>query len=238
MANRTKEIKGIFPMPYWNDCPTTDNPADLLTRGINVQQLQSSPLWKYGPQWLLAESQWPHWKPLQVLHPSLSQPLEEENPTGDSISKQPPQEKTGIHRVIDISRCSTLPKLVGVTACVMRFLGQIRRLEPKHVGPLSVKERHHALVEWIKTCKALIYPIEIANLTCRSKTRLPPVRQLRLFLDSDGFHRCGGGYTMLHWSQCHSNYTSPNLLDYVHTSARKETTQALRGMPKAGRDSL
>lgn len=68
----------------------------------------------------------------------------------------------------------------------------MRKLEPEHVGPLSAKERHLALHKWIKTCQALTYPDETANLTCRSRTRLPLVRQLRIFLDSDGFLRCGG----------------------------------------------
>lgn len=132
VANRVKEIKATFAMPHWNHCPTADNPADLLTRGINAQQLQSSPLWKYGPQWLLSESQWPHWKPSQVLHLNLSQPLEEETPTSDSVPAQPPEEKTGIHRVIDASKYSTLPKLVGVTAYVLRLLRRMRKLEPEH----------------------------------------------------------------------------------------------------------
>lgn len=81
---------------------------------------------------------------------------------------------------------------MSLTAYVLHFLRQIRKLEPKHVGALSAKERHLALHEWIKTCQALTYPDEIANLTCRSRTRLPFVRQLRLFIDSDGFLRCVG----------------------------------------------
>ena len=44
VANRTKEIKGMFPIPYWNHCPTADNPADFLTRGISAEQLQNSSL--------------------------------------------------------------------------------------------------------------------------------------------------------------------------------------------------
>ena len=119
VANRTTEIKGMFPIPHWNHCPTADNPADLLTCGISAEQLQSSSLWKHGPQWLLAESQWPHWKPSQVLSLSLSQSLEAEMPSGDSVPTQLPEEKIGIHRVIDISRYSAPSKLVGVTDYVL-----------------------------------------------------------------------------------------------------------------------
>ena len=181
----------MFPIPYWNHCPTADNPADLLTRRISAEQLQSSSLWKHCPQWLLSESQWPHWKPSQVLQLSLSQSFEAETPSGDFAPTQLPEEKTGIHRVIDISRYSALSTLLGVTAYVLRFLSHLRKHEPKHVGPLSAKERHLALYEWVKTCQTLTYSDEIANLTSQSQSRLPLVRQLRLFFDSNGLPRCG-----------------------------------------------
>ena len=133
----------------------------------------------------------PHWKPSQVLHLSPSQSIEAETPNGDSVPIQLPEEKTGIRRVIDISRYSALTKLVGVTAYVLLFLSHLRRHEPRYVGPLSAKERHLALQEWIKNRQTLTYSDEIANLTSQSQSHLPLVRQLRLFLDSDGFLRCG-----------------------------------------------
>ena len=94
VANRIKEIKGMFSIPQWNHCRTADNPADLLTRGISANQLQNSSFWKHGPQWPLSESQWPHWKPSQVLHLNLIQSLEEEAPSDDSVPTQLPEEKT------------------------------------------------------------------------------------------------------------------------------------------------
>lgn len=50
MTNRTEEIKTLFPTSDWNHCPTSVNPADLFTRGINAEQLHESSLWKCGPQ--------------------------------------------------------------------------------------------------------------------------------------------------------------------------------------------
>ena len=68
VANRTKQIKEMLSMSqYWNHCPTTANSVDLLTRRINSHQLRTLPLWNCGPQWLLIETQWPKWKPMQVL---------------------------------------------------------------------------------------------------------------------------------------------------------------------------
>jgi len=46
---------------HWQYCPTQDNPADLLTRGISSSQLMSSTLWRQGPQWLPSKDSWPTW---------------------------------------------------------------------------------------------------------------------------------------------------------------------------------
>ena len=44
---------------------------------------------------------------------------------------------------------------MGATAYVLRFLSHLRKHEQRNVGPLSAKERHLALQEWIKNCQTL-----------------------------------------------------------------------------------
>lgn len=51
VANRTTEIRGVQFNAH-KYCPTSDNPADLLTRGITANQLHESTLWWHGPPWL------------------------------------------------------------------------------------------------------------------------------------------------------------------------------------------
>ena len=68
IGNRTREIKNLFPVSLWSHCPTKDNPADLLTRGISATEFHTSTLWKHGPHWLPSESHWPSWNSSQVLH--------------------------------------------------------------------------------------------------------------------------------------------------------------------------
>ena len=46
----------------WNYCPTENNPADLLTRGIPAKLLEINWLWFNGPPWLKEDSStWPVW---------------------------------------------------------------------------------------------------------------------------------------------------------------------------------
>ena len=71
VMHHINEMKGLFPVSMWNHCPTDQNPADLLTRGITTSQLQLSSLWNNGPTWLLQESQRPLWNLLSTINLSL-----------------------------------------------------------------------------------------------------------------------------------------------------------------------
>ena len=71
--SRIQEVKKLTSISNWKYCPTTDNPSDLLTRGITAHQLKTSSLWKHGPTWLPNRSQWPSWPTTEVLH--IYQPL-------------------------------------------------------------------------------------------------------------------------------------------------------------------
>ena len=62
VANRVQEIHELYPETTWKYCPTQDNPADLVTRGISLNYLIDFHLWKFGPPWLSEESHWPKWE--------------------------------------------------------------------------------------------------------------------------------------------------------------------------------
>ena len=52
VANRVAEIQGLCDPDCWRYCPSKDNPADLLTRGISCTDMATSELWWNGPSWL------------------------------------------------------------------------------------------------------------------------------------------------------------------------------------------
>ncbi|XP_067215149.1 uncharacterized protein [Linepithema humile] len=59
VANRTAEIQEIT-NKNWRHVPTTQNPADLTSRGMDTSALSTSTLWWHGPSWLSkSESAWP-----------------------------------------------------------------------------------------------------------------------------------------------------------------------------------
>ena len=54
VANRVKDILKDTKPENWRYCPTDQNPADLLTRGISADELIHSHLWLHGPSFLLS----------------------------------------------------------------------------------------------------------------------------------------------------------------------------------------
>ena len=107
-----KEITNVCPAKVWNYCPSAENPADLLTRDISLLTLQTSSIWRHGPDWLTNEALR---SPTEMLHVQLTDADSEVVPEPES-DNQPIKEDNGTEMIIDISRYSTLTKLLYVTA--------------------------------------------------------------------------------------------------------------------------
>ena len=152
-GNHTREIKSLFPLSEWNHCPTNENPADLLTRGINTTQLHSSTLLTHGPHWLPFESHWPSWNPSQVLPIKSAYEVDSETTADESTQTELAEEKTGIQYVIDVSRYSTLRRLLAVTAYVLGFAKNLQNRETRTTSPLSTKEPQVVHQKWTRTVK-------------------------------------------------------------------------------------
>ena len=186
VANRVKEICSLFPTSVWGYCHTTDNAADLLTRGITPTQLQFSSLWFQGPTWLTSELDWPKWSPASILHVATDEEVESTTVTETSTVCN-----LGVHQCIDINRYSKLSKLYRVTAYVLRFINNSRRTSSRLTTPLTAAELDRAQKLWIKSIQQETYYNELSTLQSKS-SRLPLIRQLQLYLNKEGIMCCGG----------------------------------------------
>ena len=104
VSHRVAEIVEAFPANVWSYTPSSNNPADLLTRGISVQQLFSSELWLWRPWWLQTRSDWPQWTSTNAL----LQLTEDGDCDNAASTTQISQDVTGIHNIINIARFSTI----------------------------------------------------------------------------------------------------------------------------------
>ena len=62
MKNRLKEIRANRELKL-HYIASSENPADIASRGLGTQELRNNNLWWSGPEWLLLPSySWPIWK--------------------------------------------------------------------------------------------------------------------------------------------------------------------------------
>jgi len=73
VANRVEQILDGTDESQWQYISTKDNPADIISRGIDAHELARSVMWWNGPSYLcLLETQWSH--PIIKLTPCYELP--------------------------------------------------------------------------------------------------------------------------------------------------------------------
>lgn len=168
----------------WHHVKTEDNPA---SRGVLHEDLATHHLWWTGPSWFpLQRSEW------------LS-------PDSQFVTRDPPEAKPAqIHFTQQsnswdlANRYSYWPKLVRVTAYILRFIHQCRRrgiCKPDDgvlVRSLSAQEYAHSTWIWLKLIQSELFPQELKALHQRSSlSSKSPIVSLNLFLDENGLIRVG-----------------------------------------------
>ncbi|XP_053390070.1 uncharacterized protein LOC128552995 [Mercenaria mercenaria] len=212
VQNRVIEIQSLTQQYEWNYCPTCDNPADLLTRGISTDQFISNNLWETGPTWIL-DGRLP--------------------PT--NIANLQCTIQQGIHDVMDIERYSSYRKLLRVTAYVLRFISNCKKLlSDRQVSTLSVRELYDAEKKWLLSCQAVTYSTEISEIQSKMTCRSPIIRQLRLFLDDYWLIRCNG---RIHNASLADVTKFPYLLPKKHPLTRLIVTDAHENQLHSGINS-
>ncbi|XP_077277433.1 uncharacterized protein LOC143905732 [Temnothorax americanus] len=177
VANRVSKIQDITKNIPWYHVPTTENPADLLSRGVSFDTLAESKLWWHGPHWLTSECPWP----AKMEEPETVLP--EFKSTAVTLVMN---ETSNV-----LMRFSTYSKLKRVIAQCMRW--KQNALGTKTTGPLIVEE----LDETEKIIARLVqrdifsqdYEALVAGRNLSSKSKL---RALDPFIDDRGLIRVGG----------------------------------------------
>ena len=226
ISNRVKEIKSLVPNQTWRYCPTESNPADLLTRGTSPSKVLDDSFWIQGPEWLPTMDKWPQWcgNATNSMLTLSGDDLEEEEINVIHTST----EHCGIHRIMDISRYSSLRKLHRITAYVMRFADncKVKCDERQLNSTLTVDELQRASMIWIKSVQESSYD----DLTNTQRTK-SIVRQLKVYKDEHGLLRCRGRIGNAHVSDA---VKYPFLLPTTHKLTTLIVTDAHANQLHAG----
>ncbi|XP_053400768.1 uncharacterized protein LOC123558691 [Mercenaria mercenaria] len=118
-----------------------------------------------------------------------------------------------LSNVINIQHYSKYHKLLCVTALLLRFIFNCRTPSAeRHYGHVTAREIDIARLKWIKDVQQTTYQDVIEELKSGNRKQ-PIIRQLRPFLDSDNFIRCGG---RIHYAQIPEVAKFPYLLPDKH----------------------
>ena len=151
---RVGEILKLSKKEEWGHVGGKENPADLGSRGVTASQLKNNELWWNGPPWLRkGKENWPTGLKLE----DSDEVKREKKKTNVLIAVA--ENPSGVSRVIDINRYSTLRRLVRVTALVMRFVENVKAKKEGrsvNVEKLSVIEIASAERLWIKEVQSTI----------------------------------------------------------------------------------
>nr|CAI5835101.1 unnamed protein product [Callosobruchus analis] len=208
VSNRIAEIQSITKPHNWHHVNSSNNPADLISRGLYPNQIIDNQLWWHGPPFLLEDqSNWPN--PIFTLANNIP-----EIRTTFTIITTP----------IDcdiFSLYSSLTTMQRVVAYLFRFGHNARHQNDKQVGHLSVSQLEFALSSLIKLAQRQCYLKDIQALqlskSLHAKSKLLP---LNPFLDKNGVLRVGGRLrhnSQLKYEQKHqiilpTNHTLTNLI--------------------------
>ena len=119
VKNRVADIREMSNNYQIFHVPTTDNPADLVTRGVKVNDLVTNSFWFKGPAWLPFVNLWPSQKDEVVVY---------------EITAERRTDPVEVECLFETKKYSSLDKIFRVTNYVFQFLNNIlSRLSHKKV---------------------------------------------------------------------------------------------------------
>lgn len=224
VANRVGEIQGLTRISDWRHVASVNNPADVLSRGLNVRELAICSLWWHGPNFLeMNEEQWPNGKFNHV-----GGKLPEQKPLTVSITTI---EDTVVEELLN--KHSSLNKSCRILAYCLR-LSKTYRLEniTTFVSPLEIRA---ALDVICKNVQRQSFPEEYRALSeGKAISSTSKLLSLSPFIDAIGLIRVGGRLknSDLNFSACHpmllprSHVLTKRIIEYEYVRAAHAGVQA------------
>ena len=181
VETRVDEIRNTDPAS-WSHCPGKENPADVASRGTCVSQLQESPLWWGGPDWLRqSEENWP--KKISVTIPNKEVLREKRHKQVNCLVT------TTTEVVIDPHKYNKMRKLIRVTAYLKRFINNCKSKKagkPVNLDELTAEELQVAETYWLKQVQEEYYHEELTRLKSGNMVKKDSkISQLSPILDEE-----------------------------------------------------
>ncbi|XP_061726239.1 uncharacterized protein LOC133531837 [Cydia pomonella] len=187
VKNRISEIQDSFQQECWRYVPSKENSADLVSRGLDADLIQTSSLWWSGPSFLASDSS--HWPTTPGSESETSLP---EIITHKSfvITSSNSDDANAIQTLIN--NRSDYAKIQRVIAYIKRFTYNCQNASNKKQGYLTASELSAASTLILRISQQTAFPEDYELL--KSGKELPKqsrLKSLSPFYDA-GLIRVGG----------------------------------------------
>ncbi|XP_008190207.1 uncharacterized protein LOC103312011 [Acyrthosiphon pisum] len=186
ISNRLARILDVSSPDQWHHVPTKENPADLISRGIDAASISQSKLWWHGPYWLMqGKGRWPNsYKTPDTL------------PEVRAVKLVLTASSTPAPWLLE--KYSSWSTLLRITALVQRFINNckfsfLNKRDRRTVGFLTITEIADAERFWVTNAQISAFDDELSSLKAgKLVRRCSPLFRLSPFIDDHGVIRVGG----------------------------------------------
>lgn len=188
VRHRVSAIQEIIPSQNWNYVNTTENPADLVSRGCDIHTMKASNLWFQGPSWLGSGEV-----------PSKSS-VAEFDEMSDEILQEETKKKVTCHVAIEtkslqnlLEKYSSFEYLCIIIAWIIRFTNKRKKSSTTCAKFVTITECNAARKIVVRQIQHMTFSDEIENIKLgKELPRDSKILSLNPFIDEDGLLRVGG----------------------------------------------
>ncbi|GBN10409.1 hypothetical protein AVEN_141510-1 [Araneus ventricosus] len=159
VRNRVNAIQNLTEVSAWQHVPSKENPADIISRGIDPEKIQDCNLWWFGPSFLQDHS---------VVSPCVCSDINDNELYQREFKKTPTDPVClvvqGQEMLPIINNCSSFTRLQRVIGWCVRFVRNAKNSLQPSKGNLTSPELFKSLMCLVKNVQANCFAQEIQCL--------------------------------------------------------------------------
>ncbi|XP_075162846.1 uncharacterized protein LOC142235479 [Haematobia irritans] len=205
VANRIASIQDNTTPEQWRHVSSKDNPADIISRGLDPHQLPQTTQWMHGPFFLHGDEK--HWPPAFLPSPDSFITERKQNLHNLMLAVA----ENFLYRINHRNSFKTLQRIV---AYVLKFIknSKTRKEERQNMPILTPFELHDSLIVIVRIAQHSNFKEDILQLEKNRELKgSSQIKRLSPFLDEHSVLRVGG---RLEESTLSFNAKHPMLLSF------------------------
>ncbi|GBN43172.1 hypothetical protein AVEN_58849-1 [Araneus ventricosus] len=189
---KVSEIQKLTNVDQWRHVSSHDNPADLISRGVDPDRLSESSLWWSGPEFLTHDSYPKRDIPSTVIQNDFSDELKNSNCCDSKcFSVFSDGVNNFANGLIDLS--NNYCKIIRILGYIYRFIYNCKNKNERKKGPLESGELKLSELFVLKQVQNEHFVKDVNSLRIKVEvSKESQLRNLHPFLDTSGLVRVGG----------------------------------------------